>query len=81
MLAQTAPAGEIIGHPGGGEWVYGYRLRLTLCDDHPTILGTKSQHNDRGPESLGVMLSLLAGHDLSHFDQIARTIRAAREQD
>ena len=30
---------EIIGHLVDGEWVSGYRLRLTLCEDAPTILG------------------------------------------
>jgi hypothetical protein len=38
------------------------------------------QHNERGPESLGVMLRLLAGHDLSHLDQITRYIQAAQQQ-
>lgn len=36
------------------------------------------QHSERGPESLGVMLRLLAGHDLSHLDQIARYIEATK---
>ena len=111
---------EIIGHLTDSEWVYGYRLRLILCEDDPTILGIKQdlwvaalrhnerepselveifrmmrlfnlalwrrtspedlkrtgQHNERGPESLGVMLRLLAGHDLSHLAQITRYIQA-----
>ena len=115
---------EIIGHLTDSEWVYGYRLRLILCEDNPTILGTNQdswvaglrhnesepselvetfrvlrqfnltvwrrtspadlersgQHNERGPESLGVMLRLLAGHDLSHVDQITRYIQAVRER-
>src|SRR5258708_36322723 len=93
---------EIIGHLNDSEWVYGYRLRLILCEDAPAILGTNQdlwvaalrhnerepselveifrtlrqfnlavwrrtppedlrrngQHNERGPESLGVMLRL-----------------------
>jgi len=113
---------EIIGHLTDSEWVYGYRLRLILCEDDPTILGTKQdswvaalryneqepselveifralrqlnleawkrtspadlervgQHNERGPESLGVMLRLLAGHDLNHLGQINRYIQAIR---
>ena len=113
---------EIIGHLSDGEWVYGYRLRLILCEDNPNILGTNQdswvaslrhnerepselvetfrilrqlnltawrqtspadrersgQHNERGPESLGVMLRLVAGHDLSHLNQIARYIQAAQ---
>ncbi|MFB3816258.1 MAG: DinB family protein [Candidatus Methylomirabilales bacterium] len=114
---------EIIGHLVDSEWVYGFRLRLILCEDNPTILGMNQdlwvagqrhnerepselvetfrtmrqlnlalwkrvfpadlqrtgQHNERGPESLGVMLRLLAGHDLSHLDQIARYIAAVRQ--
>jgi hypothetical protein len=114
---------EIIGHLVDSEWVYGYRLRLILSEDNPTILGTiqdswvtrqlhnerepselveifrtlrefnlavwrrtsaadlerTGQHNERGPESLGLMLRLLAGHDLSHLDQIARYIEAVRQ--
>lgn len=113
---------EVIGHLSDSEWVYGYRLRLVLSEDNPTILGTKQdswvaslrhnerepselveifrtlrqlnlaawrqaspadlersgQHNERGQESLGVMLRLVAGHDLSHLDQIARYIQAAQ---
>src|SRR5215831_15477552 len=115
---------EIIGHLTDSEWVYGYRLRLILCEDDPTILGTKQdawvaalqyneqepselvdifrtlrqlnldewkrrstadleragQHNERGAESLGVMLRLVAGHDLNHLGQINRYIQAVRQQ-
>ena len=97
---------EIIGHLVDGEWVYGYRVRLILCEDNPTILGMNQeswvaaqrhnerepselvetfrtlrqfnlalwkrmspadlkrtgQHNERGPESLGVMLQLSLIH-------------------
>jgi hypothetical protein len=111
---------EVIGHLADGEWVYGYRLRLILCEGYPTIVGTNQdlwvagqrhnerepselvdifrtmrqlnlalwkrmspadlertgQHNERGPESLGVMLRMMAGHDLSHLDQITRYIQA-----
>jgi hypothetical protein len=115
---------EVIGHLTDSEWVYGYRLRLILCEDDPTILGTNQdfwvaalrhnereplelveifrtlrqlnlaewrrtspedlkrtgQHNERGLESLGVMLRLLAGHDLSHLDQITRYIHAVQQR-
>ena len=111
---------EIIGHLTDSEWVYGYRLRLILCEDEPAVLGIKQdawvasqrhnerepselveifqtlralnlsvwkrvspedlqrsgQHNERGAESLAVMLRLLAGHDLSHLHQISRYIQA-----
>ena len=114
---------EVIGHLADSEWVYGYRLRLILCEDNPTILGMDQdlwvsgqrhnerepselvemfrtmrqfnmvlwkrmspadlkrtgQHNKRGPESMGVMLRMQAGHDLSHLDQITRYIQAVRQ--
>jgi hypothetical protein len=116
---------EIIGHLTDSEWVYGYRLRLVLCEDDPAILGTNQdrwvagqrhndrepaelvemfralrrfnlaswsrvspadakrtgQHNERGPESLAVMLRMWAGHDLSHLGQIARHVQAIRQRD
>lgn len=42
----------------------------------PEDLKRTGRHNERGPESLGVMLRLLAGHDLSHLDQITRYIQS-----
>jgi hypothetical protein len=112
---------EVIGHLADGEWVYGYRLRLILCEDNPAILGMNQNlwvagqrhnerepselvdvfrvtrgfnlavlkrlspadlertghHNERGPESLDVMVRMLAGHDLSHLGQIDRYIGAS----
>jgi DinB superfamily len=117
-------ANEIIGHLVDGEWTYGYRLRLILSEEDPTILGTRQdawvarqrhnrrepselvemfrilrsfnlavwkgvsaedlkrtgRHDERGAESLGVMLRLMAGHDLSHLNQIARYVQAALQQ-
>ena len=117
-------ANEIIGHLIDSEWVYGYRLRLILCEDEPAILGYRQdtwvaslrhnehepselvetfrtlrvlnlsvwrrmspedlqrtgQHNERGAESLAVMLPLLAGHDLSHLQQISRSIQATESR-
>jgi hypothetical protein len=114
---------EVIGHLSDSEWVYGFRMRLILCEDKPTILGMDQdlwvagqehndreprelvemfrslrnfnqtlwrrmgsnelarvgRHNERGDESLGQMLRMLAGHDLSHIDQINRYIEAARK--
>jgi len=50
---------EIIGHLTDSEWVYGYRLRLILCEDDPTILGTKQdawvtalRYNEQEPSEL-----------------------------
>lgn len=111
---------EVIGHFCDCEWVYGYRARLILCEDNPTILGMDQdrwvagqryqarepmelveqfralrphnlslwramtpadlaragQHSERGPESLGLLLPLLAGHDLLHLDQLKRLLMA-----
>src|SRR5215813_13647370 len=50
---------EIIGHLTDSEWVYGYRLRLILCEDDPAIFGTRQdawvaalRHNEREPSEL-----------------------------
>jgi hypothetical protein len=40
----------------------------------PTDLQRTGRHNERGPETLGVMLEMTAGHDLLHLGQIARSI-------
>ena len=45
----------------------------------PEDLQRIGQHNERGPESLGMMLQLLAGHDLSHLAQITRYIEAVQQ--
>ena len=47
----------------------------------PEDLERIGQHNERGPESLGMMLRLLAGHDLSHLAQITRYIEAIQQQE
>ena len=47
----------------------------------PEELNRTGRHNERGPESLDVMLRMLAGHDLSHLDQITRYIQAVQQQD
>ena len=46
----------------------------------PEAFERSGQHNERGPESLSVMLRMLAGHDLSHLDQISRYIQAIKQQ-
>lgn len=114
---------EIIGHLSDSEWVYGYRIRLILCQEKPVILGMDQdlwvagqrhnerlpkdlltmfrnqraanielwkrmtpadlqrvgKHNERGEESLGLMLKMNAGHDLSHIDQLSRYLKAVQE--
>jgi hypothetical protein len=42
-------------------------------------LERSGKHHERAPESLGVMLRLLAGHDLSHIAQITRYIETLQE--
>jgi hypothetical protein len=42
----------------------------------PTDLARVGRHNERGAESLGMMLRMEAGHDLSHIDQITRYLQA-----
>ncbi|MHC4695549.1 MAG: DinB family protein [Planctomycetota bacterium] len=113
---------EILGHLTDAEWVFGYRMRLILGEDEPTVLGMDQdlwvirqrhnereptdlvemfrglrlfnltiwkqltpadlertcRHNERGSESLGTMLRMAAGHDLSHIDQINRYLQAIR---
>jgi DinB superfamily len=46
----------------------------------PEDLQRTGQHNERGQESLRVMLRLLAGHDLSHLAQINRYIQAVQQE-
>lgn len=36
------------------------------------------RHSERGEESLGVMVRMHAGHDLSHIDQLTRYLAAAK---
>ena len=58
------------------------RLNLAVwTGTPPESLERIGQHNERGPESLGGMLRLLAGHDLSHVAQITRYIEAVRQQE
>jgi len=112
--------GEVIGHLVDTEFVYGFRMRLILCEDKPEIhpmdqdrwvagqgyhtrapvelvdefgalrevnlrlwrrmtpadLQRIGRHRERGPESLGMLLTMVAGHDLSHLDQIQRYLSA-----
>ena len=58
-------------------------LQLNLAEwrrTSPEDLKRTGQHNERGLESLGVMLRLLAGHDLSHLDQITRYVHAVQQR-
>jgi hypothetical protein len=51
--------GEILGHLADVEWVLGFRLRLVLCEDRPTLVGMNQElwvagqgHAERDPASL-----------------------------
>src|SRR5215469_14104251 len=63
---------EVIGHLTDSEWVYGYRLRLILCEDDPTILGTDQdawvvglRHNEREPSELVEVFRVLRHFNLT----------------
>ncbi|HUF35743.1 MAG TPA: DinB family protein [Gemmatimonadales bacterium] len=43
----------------------------------PAELGRAGRHSERGEESLGLMLRLMAAHDLVHRAQVERVLRAA----
>jgi hypothetical protein len=42
----------------------------------PQELERAGQHSERGRESLGLLRTLMAGHDLLHLDQIKRLLMA-----
>jgi hypothetical protein len=107
-------AREILAHLADTEGVYGFRVRLALAADHPTIQPfdqdgfnrlyqgidaslaievfraqrtwnlelfrslTPAQreraalHPERGEETVGHIIALLAGHDLNHLAQLER---------
>jgi hypothetical protein len=55
------------------------RFNLTLWRQMtPADLERCGQHAERGPESLGMMLRMEAGHDLSHIDQMRRYLAVVR---
>jgi hypothetical protein len=75
--------------PFEGKWTPNVEMFRTMREFNlalwnrmsPADLKRTGQHNERGPESLGVMLRMLAGHDLSHLDQITRYIQAVRQRE
>jgi hypothetical protein len=46
----------------------------------PADLRRTAQHNERGSESLDVMLRLVAGHDISHLLQISACMKDVRRE-
>jgi hypothetical protein len=68
---------EIIGHLTDSEWVYGYRLRVILCEEDPVILGTKQdswvsclRHNEREPSELVEIFRTLRELNLGVWRQL-----------
>lgn len=53
-------------------------LWRSIRDDQ---LDRTGQHNERGPESLRMMRTMLAGHDLWHIDQITRYLAEVVKND
>jgi len=78
---------EVIGHLTDTEWVYGYRLRLILSEDNPTILGTqqdawvaKLRYNELEPRKLVEIFRTLRELNLEEWrrastDDLRRTGR------
>ena len=69
---------EIIGHLTDSEWVYGYRLRLILCEDEPAILGFRQEawvasmrHNEREPSELVEIFRTLRVLNLSVWRRVS----------
>jgi hypothetical protein len=69
---------EVIGHLTDVEWVYGYRIRVILCEDEPAILGfrqdawvTALRHNEREPADLVETFRTLRLLNLSAWTQIS----------
>jgi hypothetical protein len=73
---------EIIGHLTDSEWVYGYRLRLILCEDEPAILGFRQdawvaslRHNEREPSELVEIFRTLRVLTLSVWRRMSPGVR------
>lgn len=68
---------EIIGHLTDSEWVFGFRVRLILCEEKPTILGMDQdlwvagqRLNDREPKDLLEMFRGLRSYNLAIWKQM-----------
>jgi DinB superfamily len=68
----------VIGHLTDSEWVYGYRLRLILCEDAPAIVGTNQdlwvaalRHNEREPSELVEIFRTLRRFNLAGWKRTA----------
>ena len=73
-FASKWTANEVIGHLTDTEWVYGYRLRLILSEDNPTLLNTKQdawvaalRYNDQDPRELVEIFRTLRDLNLAEW--------------
>jgi hypothetical protein len=64
----------IVQHLADSELILSVRLWRRLA---PGELGRQGMHRERGPESLGHLLRLMAAHDLVHRRQIDRVLAPA----
>lgn len=69
---------EIIGHLVDSEWLFGYRVRLVLCEERPTILGMDQNawvigqgYARRDPFELAAQFAALRRCNLPQWRQIA----------
>lgn len=69
---------EVIGHLADTEWTYGFRLRMILCQERPTILGMDQdlwvagqKHNERAPAELVEIFAALRGFNLVYWRRLA----------
>lgn len=75
-------ANEVIGHLTDTEWVYGYRLRLILSEDNPTILNTQQEawvsalrYNECDPRELVEIFRTLRELNLAVWRQTSQDDR------
>ena len=71
---------EIIGHLSDADWVYGFRMRMILCENEPKILGMDQdlwvagqRLNDREPREVVEMFRALRGFNLLIWKQMSPT--------
>lgn len=68
---------EVIGHLCDAEWVYGYRMRMTLAEPEPTILGmdqdlwvAAQRYNERDPSDVITDFRALRSINLAQWRQL-----------
>jgi hypothetical protein len=71
---ETVPAAESVGL----FWALRYATLRVLSQVEPARLRHTGMHAERGPESIGRLAHMYAGHDLNHLAQIERLLGEAR---